>query len=245
MLTLEDEIRRLMTEGTARMHAAPDLLGRVVRSSRIKRRRARAAVTAASVAALVVVAPSVADLTLGSPPTTGDRSTFPAVQEPPAIDDTPPAPTDPPDLGDLGDGREFGHVKVGYLPDGLRWSRRSVDLGDWYATSYNDKGDEKGFYRVEICMHEQENVRKVDDRVRAYRAEKDGAEVTVGDRSGYLVVQGVGEDGMKGTPTLFLRMSDRQWAEIRFSPVYAETFSGTEAVDVELKKIGEGLTSTL
>ena len=54
--------------------------------------------------------------------------------------------------------------------------------------------------------------------------------MTVGDRTGYLVVQHVGEDGMKGTPTLFLRMGDRQRAEIMFSPVYAKEFSGAEAV---------------
>ncbi|MBF8187676.1 hypothetical protein ITP53_18425 [Nonomuraea sp. K274] len=51
--------------------------------------------------------------------------------------------------------------------------------------------------------------------------------------------------GMKGTPTLFLQMGDRQWAEIMFSPVYAEEFPGAEAVSAELKKIGEGLTSTM
>jgi hypothetical protein len=94
-------------------------------------------------------------------------------------------------------------------------------------------------------MYEEEAVQEVDDQIQAYRDEEDGEEVTVGARSGYLVVQNVGEDGMKGTPTLFLRMGDRQWAEIMFSPVYAEEFSSAEAVDAELQRIGEGLTSTM
>ncbi|MDF2710285.1 MAG: hypothetical protein K0R62_5937 [Nonomuraea muscovyensis] len=246
MPTLEDEIRRLMADETARLHAAPDLLGRVMRSHRDRRRRARAAAVAAAVAAcVIVVAPPVAYLTAGSVHTIGEQSTLSAVPEPPAIDDTPPVPTEPPDLGDLGNGREFGHVKVGYLPERLQWSQRSLDLGDSYSTSYNFDGDRNGFYCVQIHMYEEEAVQEVGDRIQAYRDEEDGEEVTVGGRSGYLVVQHVGEDGGKGTPTLFLRTGDRQWAEIMFSPLYAEEFSGAEAVSAELKKIGEGLTSTM
>ncbi|MEV4526031.1 hypothetical protein [Streptosporangium sp. NPDC049304] len=246
MPMLEDEIRRLMADETARLHAAPDLLGRVMRSHRDRRRKARTAAVVASVAAsMAVVVPSFAYLTAAQGPTTGDRSTFSAIPEPPAIDDTPPMRTTPPDLGDLGDGKEFGHVKVGYVPKGLQWSRWSVDFGDSYSTSYNYKGDPEGFYQVQILMYEEDAVREPDDRIQAYRAEEDGEEVTVGGRSGYLVVQHVGEDGMKGTPTLFLRTGDRQRAEIMFSPVYAKEFSDTEAVNAELKKIGEGLTSTM
>ncbi|MEV0594158.1 hypothetical protein [Nonomuraea cavernae] len=243
MPTLEEEIRRLMADETASLYAAPDLAERVMSSSRHKRRRAWAAAVAASVA-LVAAAP-VAYLTAGSVATTGDQVTVSAAPEPPAIDDTPPLPSDPPDLGDLGDGREFGHVKVGYLPERLRWSHWSVDSGDSYSTSYDYKGDKNGFYCVQIFMHEEAAIQQLGDRIQAYRDESDGEEVTIGDRTGYLVVQHVGEDGMKGTPTLFLKMADRQWAEIMFSPVYAKEFSGAEAVSAELKKIAEGLTSTL
>lgn len=243
MPTLEDQIRRLMAEETARLHAAPDLVERVMRSSRDKRRKARAAAVAASVA--VVAAAPVTYLTVGSVVTTGDQVTVSVTPEPPPIDDTPPLPSDPPDFGDLGDGREFGHVKVGYLPKRLRWSHWSINFGDRYTTSYNYKGDKEGFYCVQIYMYEEAAVQEVDDRIQGYRDEGDGEDVTIGDRTGYLVVQHVGEDGMKGTPTLFLKMGDRQWAEIMFSPVYAKEFSGAEAVSAELKKIAEGLTSTL
>ncbi|GGO73946.1 hypothetical protein [Nonomuraea cavernae] len=242
MPTLEEEIRQLMADETASLYAAPDLAERVLRSSRHKRRRAWAAAVAASVA--VVVAAPVAFLTAGSVATAGDQATVSVTPEPP-IDDTPPLRSDPPNLGDLGDGKEFGHVKVGYLPERLRWSNWSVNFGDSYSTSYNYTGDKQDFYCVQIFMHEEATVQETGDRIQEYRDEGDGAEVTIGDRTGYLVVQNVGEDGGKGTPTLFLRMSDRQWAEISFSPIYAKEFAGDGAVNAELKKIAEGLTSTL
>ncbi|NUO96978.1 MAG: hypothetical protein HOW59_03525 [Nonomuraea sp.] len=244
MPTLEDEIRRLMADETARLHAAPDLVERVMRSSRSRRANVRIAAVTASVAA---VAAPVVYLTAGTTMTTGGQPAISAepAPEPPAIDDTPPVRSDPPTLGDLGDGREFGHVKVGHLPDRLRWSHWSVNFGDRYSTSYNSDGDAQGFYQVQIYMYEQEAVLEVTDRIDGLRGEDDGEDVTVGGRTGYLVVQNVGEDGMKGTPTLFLKLSDKQWAEIMFSPSYAKEFSGSEAVTAELKKIAEGLTSTL
>ncbi|MBB3724717.1 hypothetical protein [Nonomuraea dietziae] len=243
MPMLEDEIRRLMADETAGLQAASDLAERVVRSSRVKRRRTWTAAVAASVA--VVAATPVAYLTVGSVATTGAQVTASVAPEPPPIDDVPALPSDPPDFGDLGDGKEFGHVKVGYLPERLRWSHWSVDYGDTYSTSYDYKGDKDGFYCVQIYMYEEAAVQEVVDRIQGYRDEGDGEEVTIGDRTGYLVVQHVGEDGMKGTPTLFLRMGEKQWAEIMFSPTYAKEFSGPEAVTAELKKIAEGLTSTV
>ncbi|NBE95811.1 hypothetical protein FE391_19645 [Nonomuraea sp. KC401] len=251
MPTLEEEIRQLMADETGRLQAAPDLAERVMRFSHGKRKRVRAAALAASVA--VIAAAPIGYVTVGSVATTGPEPAISAVPEPttsatpepPAIDDTPPVPSPTPDLGDLGDGKEFGHVKVGYLPEGLRWSNRSLDFGDRYTTSYNLDGDKNGSYCVQIYMHEDAAVQEIEDRIQAHRDEGDGEEITVGDRTGYLVIQNVGEDGMKGTPTLFLRMGDRQRAEIMFSPVYVKEFSGAEAVGAELKRIAEGLTSTL
>ncbi|MEV0382822.1 hypothetical protein [Nonomuraea sp. NPDC050643] len=245
MPALEDEIRRLMTDETARLHAAPDLVERVIRSSRAKRRRTKVAALATSAA--VVAAAPLGYLTVGSMTTTAQQQEQPTISttlEPPAIDDTPPVPSDPPDLGDLGDGMAFGHVRVGYLPERLKWSRWSVDFGDKYSTSYNYESDTDGTYRVQIYMYEEATVEEVDTRIQQYRDEDDGEEVAVGDRTAYLVVQNVGEDGMKGTPTIFLKMGDKQWAEIMFSPVYAKEFSGEQAVSAELKKIAERLTST-
>ncbi|MFF0869059.1 hypothetical protein ACFYUV_45395 [Nonomuraea sp. NPDC003560] len=239
MPTLEEELLRLMTEETARLHAAPDLVERVVRGSRRRRVRGRIAALSASVA---VVAAPVAYLGASTTTATGGQVTISVTPEPPAIDDTPPQPSEPPSLGDLGDGMKFGHVKVGYLPERLKWSGWSVDFGDKYTTAYFYEGDDPGSYRVQIYMYEEGAVQELGDRIAAYRDEGDGEEVTVGDRGGYLVVQNVGEDGMAGTPTLFLRMGDKQWAEIMFSPTYAKEFRDAEGVSAELKKIAEGLT---
>ncbi|MEU6798330.1 hypothetical protein ABZ907_42095 [Nonomuraea wenchangensis] len=248
MPALEEELRQIMADETARLHAAPDLAERVMRAAGGRRTRVRGVVLAA--AAAVIAAAPIGYVTLGSTATSGEppavvQPTTSATLEPPAIDDTPPVPSDPPDFGDLGDGKAFGHVKVGYLPDGLRWSNWSVDYGDHYTTSYNFDGDKHGFYCVQIFMYEDAAVQELDERIQRYRDEGDGEEVTIGDRTGYLVIQNVGEDGMKGTPTLILRMGDRQRAEIMFSPVYVKEFSGADAVTAELRKIAEGLTSTL
>ncbi|MCF6466871.1 hypothetical protein FAF44_00375 [Nonomuraea sp. MG754425] len=250
MPTLEDEIRRLMADETSRLHAAPDLLERVLRGHRGRRRRARVAAVVASVAAsVVVVAAPVVHLTAA--PTPGDRTaaderaTTSAIPEPPAIDDVPPERTEPATLGDLGDGKEVRHVKVGYLPEGLRWSGWSLDDGDRYTASYNFDGDSDSTYRMQLFVHEDTALQEIADRIQMYRDEEEGEDVTVGDRSGYLVLANVGEDGMKGSPTLFLKMGDRQWAEIIFSPVYVKRFPGDKAVRAELWKVAEGLTSTL
>jgi hypothetical protein len=238
MPALEDRLHRIMADETAGLHAAPDLAERVVRSARRRRKRNRVAALAASLAVAVT-----APVYLTAAP--GAMST-PAVTEtpaPPAIDDTPPPRSAPPDLGDLGDGKAFGHVKVGYLPPGLRWSRWSVVNGDAYTTSWNYDGDKKSFYCVQIMVFEDQAVQESDDSVQAHRGEGEGEDVTVGGRKGYQVVAGVGEDGMKGTPTLYLTMGERRRARITFSPVYAENLGGDKAVDRELRRIAEGLTA--
>ncbi|MFI6387023.1 hypothetical protein ACIBHY_47825 [Nonomuraea sp. NPDC050547] len=240
MPALEDQIRHLMAEETASMHAAPDLGERVIRSTKRKRRRGALAALAATVA-VVATTPFYLAVAPGSGPA-------PIVTEtpaPPAIDDLPPSATPTSkSLGDLGDGRAFGHVRLGYLPEGLTWHRWSLDLGDAYTTSFDYDGDKNGFYCVQIFVYEGDAVLEVDDRISVHRQEGEGQEVTVGGRGGYAVVANVGEDGMKGTPTFFLNMGERRRAEIMFSPVYAKDLRTSEAVNRELRKIAEGLSST-
>ncbi|MEV0145426.1 MULTISPECIES: hypothetical protein [unclassified Nonomuraea] len=244
MPTLEDQLRQIMAAETARLHAAPDLAWRVMRSSRRRRGRGRIAAVATSLA-VAAAAPLYLTVAPGATQAPAVVETTAVSEAPaePAIDETPPMPSDPPSLGDLGDGKAFGRVKVGYLPDGLRWSHWSADFGDAYTTSWNYDGDKRGFYCVKIYVYENQAVQEVDDSVQAHRDEGEGEEVTVGDRTGYAVVEGVGEDGMKGTPTLFLNMGERLRARIAFSPVYVKKFDGPEAVNRELKKIAEGLTA--
>ncbi|MEW1846236.1 hypothetical protein AB0392_50480 [Nonomuraea angiospora] len=246
MPMLEDQLRQIMAEETARLHAAPDLVERVVRSSRRKRVRGRIATVATSLAVAAAV-PLYLTAAPGAVQTSVVTETpDPSASEtlgPPAIDDTPAPRSEPPSLGDLGDGKAFKHIRVGYLPDGLRWSQRSYDFGDSYTTSWNFDGDKNGFYCVQIYVYEGETVQEIDDSVQAYRDEGEGEEVNVGDRTGYLAVEGVGEDGMKGTPTLFLNMGEKRRARISFSPVYVKKFPNAKAVNRELIKIAEGLTA--
>ncbi|WP_433216171.1 hypothetical protein [Microtetraspora malaysiensis] len=256
----EDDIRQIMADETARLYAPPDLVNRVIRSTRRRKtNRIRLATLATAVAVAGVAAPAYLILSpgstslqgsgVGAPGATSATSqpdtTDQAAQEPPAIVD--PADDDPApegrDLGDLGDGKAFGHVKVGYLPDGLQWSHWSLDFGDKYTTSWDFDGDKNGFYCVQIYVYEGQTVQEADALLQAYREEGKGAEVTIGDRTGYLVTQLVGEDGGKGTPTLILNMGEKRRAEIMFSPVYAKKFTGAKAIDAELKKIAEGLTA--
>ncbi|MBN6056857.1 hypothetical protein JYK22_33325, partial [Nonomuraea sp. RK-328] len=189
--------------------------------------------------AVAVSAPLYVTTATGSAPVPVPSET----PSPPAIDDSPPVRSEPPEFGDLGDGKAFGRVKVGYLPPRLQWAHRSQNYGDAYTTSWNYDGDRKSFYCVQIFVYENQTVQEIDDRVRRLRAEEEGKEVTIGDRTGYAVVENVGEDGEKGTPTLYLTMSERRRAMIMFSPVYAEDLGGAEAVDRELRRIAEGLTA--
>ncbi|WP_405149160.1 hypothetical protein OG589_13635 [Sphaerisporangium sp. NBC_01403] len=256
----EDDLRQMMADETARLHAAPDLVDRVMRSSRRNRtKRIRLTAVATAVAVVGTVAPAYLVLAPGSAavpqvlaggPVAASETPRPdltsqAVPEPPAIDDpATPIPSEPPNLGDLGDGKAFGRVKVGYLPDGLQWSHWSVDFGDRYTTSWNYDGDAEGFYCVQIYVYEGEAVQEVDDRVRSYSAEGKGKEVPVGDATGFLIRQWVGEDGMKGTPTIIVDVGEGRRAEVMFSPVYAKKLHSAKAIDRELKKIAKSLTAT-
>ncbi|MEV4109842.1 hypothetical protein [Nonomuraea sp. NPDC049695] len=244
MPTLEERLRQVMADETARLHAAPDLVDRVVRSTRRKRTRGRVAALATSVA-VIAAGPLYLTAAPGAmqTPTVSETPAVSETPDPPAIDDTPPVPSDPPSLGDLGDGKTLKHVKVGYLPEGLKWSHWSVDYGDSYSTSWNFDGDKNGFYCVQIFVYEGEAVQQVDERVQAHRDEGEGEEVTVGDRTGYAVIANVGEDGMAGTPTLILNMGEQRRAEIMFSPAYVKKFPNAKAVERELTKIAEGLTA--
>ncbi|GAA3192547.1 alanine and proline-rich secreted protein Apa [Nonomuraea roseoviolacea] len=238
MPALEDRLHQVMADEITRLHAAPDLAERVIRSARRKRMRARIA----ALTGMLAVA-AATPLYLTTAPAAGPAPIVAETPSPPAIDDTPAPRSTPPDFGDLGDGKAFGRVKVGYLPPRLQWAHWSQDNGDAYTTSWNYDGDRKSFYCVQIFVYEDQAVQEIDDHVRRLRDEEEGKEVTLGDRTGYALVENVGEDGTKGTPTLYLTMSERRRAQIMFSPVYAEDLGGAKAVDRELRRIAEGLTA--
>ncbi|MGC5013521.1 hypothetical protein ACLQ2R_22400 [Streptosporangium sp. DT93] len=256
----EDDLRKIMADEVERLHAPPDLLDRVLRASR-KRKTHRIRLTALAAAVAVAGAGTPLYLALGPDASTvgvpdpagrvaatgtPDPSlTAVAVPEPPAIDDSgPPPQPEPRDFGDLGDGRAFGSLRVGYLPDGLRWSNWSLDRGEKYTTSWNYDGDENGAYCVQIYVYEGRAAQEADERVRGHREEGTGKEVTVGDgTTAYRVTEGVGEDGGKGTPTVFLSVGEGRRVTVMFSPDYAEDLGTDERVDRELRRIAAGLTA--
>ncbi|GAA2988755.1 hypothetical protein [Streptosporangium longisporum] len=263
-----DDLRRIMADEVERLHAPLDLVDRVLRASRKKRTNrirltalaaAAAAAAAAAVAVVGVVTPLSLDLGPDGPATGGSRPagritvsgtpgpdvTAGTTPEPPAIDDSgPPPASEPGDLGDLGDGRAFRSIRVGYLPEGLLWSNWSLDRGEEYTTSWDYKGDGNGAYCVQIYVHEGRAVQEADERVREYREEGTGKETTVGDdRTGYLVRQDVGEDGGNGTPTLFLSLGEGRRVEVMLGPGYADDLGSPEAVDRELRRIAAGLSA--
>ncbi|SFJ10041.1 hypothetical protein SAMN05216275_106261 [Streptosporangium canum] len=265
---LEDDLRQVMADETAHLRAAPDLVDRVIRSSRRRRTvRTRYVAVAAAAAVVGITVPAGLILASGpavvsgpaaegvaavvSPDSTG--SAVPQPFEPPPLPTPSPTPSPTLDFGDLSDGKAFGRVKVGYLPDGLQWSHRSSDWGDAYTTSWNYDGDKNGFYCVQIFVHEGQALQEARERVQSYRFDSKGRssrddskgeEVTIGDRTGYLITQWVGEDGGKGTPTMFLDMGPERMAEIMLSPVFVKDLGTREAVERELKKIAQGLTAT-
>ena len=74
----------------------------------------------------------------------------------------------PQDLGDLGDGRKFGGIHVGYLPDGLEWGRWSGKNGfgkTSYTTSFVEPGQPEGYYAVQVVVFADEASKQVAQRL--------------------------------------------------------------------------------
>ncbi|GAB2492149.1 hypothetical protein [Streptosporangium sandarakinum] len=234
MPTLEEILRRAMAEETRELHAAPDLARRVMRSGRGgnagRAGRAGRGALAAAVAVVAAVVPVQLFLTRGPAPApvAGELSTVAT--------------------GQAGGSRVFnervlGHVKVVYLSPRLHWTHWWEDRAEEYTTTWNYDGDENGAYCVQILIREGRAAGEFDERLRDYRDRSTGEEVTIGDRTAYLVTQWVGGDEGPSTPSLLLDMGGTRRAEVMFSPSYAEDLGGPEAVERELRRIGEGLTS--
>ncbi|MET7466498.1 PASTA domain-containing protein [Nonomuraea sp. NPDC005501] len=153
---------------------------------------------------------------------------------------TPASPAQPPqDLGDLGDGRTFGGIHLGYLPDGLAWGRWSGKNGfgkKSYTTSFSPGGDESQGYGVQVVVFEGQATQRVRDRIGTLPA------VEVGGREGYLAhltdggeVAQTARDDTTATIGFFVR--DRLAVEVYISPAYVKKVDAM----AELKKIAEGI----
>ncbi|MEN3537567.1 PASTA domain-containing protein [Microbispora sp. ZYX-F-249] len=150
----------------------------------------------------------------------------------------------PQDLGDLGDGRTFGGVHVGYLPEGLEWGKWSGKDGfgkGTYTTSWEEPGLEPGMYNVQMVVYRKDAVSMLTKRMRSFAAQ--GAEpIEVGGRKAYLVSLSEGGDRVLdgGTRTIVWTLAPGVGAEVMMSPDYAAKI-GAAAADRELEKIAAGV----
>ncbi|MGJ6962704.1 PASTA domain-containing protein [Streptosporangium sp. G11] len=151
----------------------------------------------------------------------------------------------PQDLGDLGDGRAFGGVRFGYLPEGLVWGKWSVKNGfgtTSYSTSWQRPGLPEGHYDVQAVVFEGDAAARAAKRMKEYG--RQGAEsIRVGGRNAYLAHMGeagqVEEDG-----TLTLAWTERKGlaVEVMMSPDYARELG--DRVGTEIRKVAEGVAPT-
>ncbi|MEU7863573.1 PASTA domain-containing protein [Nonomuraea sp. NPDC049141] len=150
----------------------------------------------------------------------------------------------PQDLGDLGDGRKFGGIHVGYLPDGLEWGRWSGKNGfgkTSYTTTFKEPGQEEGLYAFQVVVFVDEASKQIAQQLARYPSE--GAETTdIGGKRAYLtkVTEG-GEVAAEGdnvsTSTIGWTLRKGLAVEVYISPDYAKKVDAR----VELKKIAEGI----
>ncbi|MFI6743306.1 PASTA domain-containing protein [Nonomuraea sp. NPDC050451] len=155
----------------------------------------------------------------------------------------PPPVTMPQDLGDLGDGREFGGIRLDYLPEGLEWGKWSGKDGfgkHSYTTTFDKPGNEPGHYSVQVIVFEGEAAQSV-----LARFPEAGAEtVDIGGRKARLATLGEGgeivSDGSEGTLTIAWKLRDGLAVEVCLSPDYVKDADGP----AEAKKIAEGIRAT-
>ncbi|MEV1248851.1 PASTA domain-containing protein [Nonomuraea sp. NPDC049750] len=150
----------------------------------------------------------------------------------------------PQDLGDLGDGRKFGGIHVGYLPDGLEWGKWSGKNGfgkTSYTTTFTEPGQEEGFYAVQVVVFADEASKQIAQQLATYS--KDGAEILdIAGKRAYLakITEGGEVDSGPGdstTSTIGWTLREGLAVEVYISPDYAKKVDAA----AELKKIAEGI----
>ncbi|MFF5212920.1 PASTA domain-containing protein [Streptosporangium sp. NPDC000396] len=155
----------------------------------------------------------------------------------------------PQDLGDLGDGREFGGIRIGYLPEGLVWGKWSVKdtFGkSSYSTSWRKPDLAPGLYSVQAIVYKGGAAAEMVKRLTGYR--KEGVKpVEFGDTKGYLVRMGeagrLDDNDELGTPTIVWMERPGLAVELMMSPAYLEEL-GKDKTEDELKKVAASVEST-
>ncbi|MEV4888474.1 PASTA domain-containing protein [Nonomuraea sp. NPDC055795] len=154
------------------------------------------------------------------------------------------------DLGDLGDGREFGGIRVGYVPEGLSWGNWSGKNGfgeTSYTTSF-DEPNKDGAYSIQIIVYEGKAASSVDKRLAEFPGE--GAEtVEIKGKKGYLValaedIRVVKKEDQADpnmvTHTIGWRLRDGLAVEVMMSPFRAMKLDRDQIKD-EMLKVAEGI----
>ncbi|WP_433437310.1 PASTA domain-containing protein [Nonomuraea sp. CA-141351] len=147
--------------------------------------------------------------------------------------------TPPQHLGDLGDGRKFGAIRLGYLPDGFIWGRWSGKgtSGHSYATSFDKPATDERMFWVQVIVFEGEAAKG------RYVESPKGAEIVdVNGKKAWLA--NLGEAGEvepfftdKSTLTMAWKLRDDLAVRLTVSPDY-EMAVGNHS---ELKKIAKGI----
>ncbi|GGT05347.1 PASTA domain-containing protein [Nonomuraea spiralis] len=149
----------------------------------------------------------------------------------------PPAPT-PQALGDLGDGREFGGIRLTYLPDGLEWGKWSKDdvvgPGKSYTTSFRKPGLQQADYAVQVIVAHGASA----DVLYDFRPERQTKTADLGGRPARL--SGDGDSGAAGgpvTPTVTWKLRKDLAVKLLIGPEYAKEIDAMS----ELRKIAKGV----
>jgi hypothetical protein len=151
----------------------------------------------------------------------------------------------PQELGDLGDGRTFGGIHLGYLPDGLEWGKWSGKNGfgkTSYTTSFVEPGIAYGEYSIQVVVYADKASKRITEKLSQFAGRKGVDMVDIGGKRAYLANLTEGSDvaaeGETGTtPTIGWTLRDGLSVEVFLSPDYAKKIDGS----TELKKIAEGI----
>ncbi|MET8162568.1 hypothetical protein ABZT47_39955 [Sphaerisporangium sp. NPDC005289] len=154
----------------------------------------------------------------------------------------------PQDLGDLGDGRAFGGVRVGYLPEGLQWGKWSGKNGfgtTSYTTTWAESGLQPGEYSVQMVIYEGAAAKRERSKLKDYRADAKATRVNVHGSAAVIATLGEASEitGDGGTPTIVWSPGRGLMAEAMISPDYARKL-GADHTGRELKKIAEAVRPT-
>ncbi|MET8146568.1 hypothetical protein ABZU32_40200 [Sphaerisporangium sp. NPDC005288] len=154
----------------------------------------------------------------------------------------------PQDLGDLGDGRAFGGVRVDYLPERLQWGKWSGKNGfgeTSYTTSWDEPGALPGMYGVQMIVFEGDASKRVKALLHDHRNSEDAERVEVHGAQGVIAKLGEGSeiDDDMGTSTILWMLKPDLAVEAMISPTLAERL-GPKGVVRELKRIADGVHAT-